>query len=35
MLWRLGSFRRRFFDEDELPAPLAAIADRGERSTSR
>jgi hypothetical protein len=30
MLWEAGQFRRRFFDEDNLPAPLAEIADRGD-----
>jgi hypothetical protein len=42
MLWEAGQFRRRFFDEDELPPPLAAIADAGDvnltvvpRTTSR
>jgi hypothetical protein len=42
MLWEAHQFRRRFFDEHELPAPLAAIADTGDvnltvvpRTTSR
>lgn len=30
MLWEAGQFRRRFFDEDELPEPMAAIADLGD-----
>lgn len=29
-LWEAGQFRRRFFDEDELPEPMAAIADLGD-----
>ena len=30
MLWEAGQFRRRFFDEDEMPAPIAKIADLGD-----
>jgi len=30
MLWESAQFRRRFFDEDELPTPMARIADRGD-----
>lgn len=30
VLWEAGQFRRRFFDEDELPAELARIADLGD-----
>ena len=29
-LWEAAQFRRRFFDEDELPAPLSDIANRGD-----
>lgn len=29
-LWEAGQFRRRFFDKDELPAPMADIADLGD-----
>lgn len=42
LLWEAGQFRRRFFDEDEMPAPIAKLADLGDintilvpRSTSR
>lgn len=42
MLWEAAQFRRRFFDEDEMPAPIAKLADLGDintilvpRSTSR
>lgn len=30
MLWEAGQFRRRFFEDDELPDPMAAIADLGD-----
>lgn len=30
MLWEAGQFRRRFFDENELPEPMASIADLGD-----
>ena len=30
MLWEAAQFRRRFFDEDELPHPLSDVADRGD-----
>lgn len=30
MLWEAGQFRRRFFDQDELPEEMAAIADLGD-----
>lgn len=30
MLWEAGQFRRRFFDEKELPAPIAKLADLGD-----
>jgi hypothetical protein len=30
LLWEAAQFRRRFFDEDDLPAPLARIADAGD-----
>lgn len=30
LLWEAGQFRRRFFDLDELPEPMAAIADLGD-----
>jgi hypothetical protein len=30
MLWEAGQFRRRFFSEDELPAPIAKLADLGD-----
>jgi hypothetical protein len=29
-LWEVAQFRRRFFDDEELPADLARIADRGD-----
>lgn len=29
-LWEAGQFRRRFFDMDDLPEPLATIADLGD-----
>jgi hypothetical protein len=29
-LWEAAQFRRRFFDLEELPAPIGAIADRGD-----
>lgn len=42
MLWEAGQFRRRFFDEDEMPASIAKLADLGDinmilvpRTTSR
>jgi hypothetical protein len=42
MLWEAAQFRRRFFAEDEMPAPIAKLADLGDintilvpRSTSR
>jgi hypothetical protein len=30
MIWEAGQFRRRFFNEDELPAPIAKLADLGD-----
>jgi hypothetical protein len=30
MLWEAGQFRRLFFDEKDLPAPIAKIADQGD-----
>ena len=33
MLWEAGQFRRRFFDEDEMPAPIAKLADLGDINT--
>jgi hypothetical protein len=30
MLWEAAQFRRRFFDEEELPAPMAELADLGD-----
>jgi hypothetical protein len=30
MLWEAGQFRRRFFDAEELPPPMAKIADLGD-----
>lgn len=33
MLWEAAQFRRRFFDEDDLPEPLAKIADMGDINT--
>jgi hypothetical protein len=30
LLWEAAQFRRRFFDEDDLPKELAAVADRGD-----
>ncbi|WP_109524790.1 MULTISPECIES: hypothetical protein [Nocardia] len=30
MLWEAAQFRRRFFDEDDLPAPIAKVADLGD-----
>lgn len=33
MLWEAGQFRRRFFDEDEMPASIAKIADLGDINT--
>ncbi|WP_322769057.1 hypothetical protein [Frankia sp. Cr1] len=30
MLWEAAQFRRRFFDLDELPEPMAAIVDLGD-----
>jgi hypothetical protein len=30
LLWEAAQFRRRFFDDDELPAPLYKIADQGD-----
>ena len=32
MLWEAGQFRRRFFDEESLPADLERIADRGDHN---
>ena len=29
-LWEASQFRRRFFDEDELPEPMASVADLGD-----
>lgn len=34
MLWEAGQFRRRFFDEEELPKTLATIADQGDVNIS-
>ncbi|KQY55665.1 hypothetical protein ASD11_14210 [Aeromicrobium sp. Root495] len=33
MLWEAGQFRRRFFDQDDLPEPIASIADMGDINT--
>ncbi|VEP38522.1 MULTISPECIES: hypothetical protein [Tessaracoccus] len=33
MLWEAAQFRRRFFDEDDLPAPIAELADLGDINT--
>lgn len=33
MLWEAGQFRRRFFNSDELPEPIAKIADLGDINT--
>jgi hypothetical protein len=30
MLWEAGQFRRRFFSEEDLPAPIAKLADLGD-----
>ena len=30
LLWEAAQFRRRFFDEDELPARMRRVADRGD-----
>nr|MDT0667662.1 sigma-70 family RNA polymerase sigma factor [Micromonospora sp. DSM 115978] len=30
MLWEAAQFRRHFFDMDELPEPMAAVADLGD-----
>ena len=30
MLWEAAQFRRRFFDDEELPSPLYKIADQGD-----
>src|SRR4051812_43673696 len=30
LLWEAGQFRRRFFDDDELPETMAAIAELGD-----
>ncbi|MDG9674816.1 sigma-70 family RNA polymerase sigma factor [Micromonospora sp. DH14] len=30
LLWEASQFRRRFFDDEELPAPLYKIADQGD-----
>lgn len=30
LLWEAGQFRRRFFDEEDLPEPIARIADMGD-----
>jgi hypothetical protein len=30
MVWEAAQFRRRFFDDDELPSPFAEIADSGD-----
>src|SRR5690348_14189153 len=30
LLWEAAQYRRRFFDEDDLPAPMYKIADRGD-----
>ena len=34
LAWEAGQFRRRFFDEDELPKPLARLADLGDVNIS-
>src|SRR5450756_968598 len=33
ILWEAAQFRRRFFDEEELPEPIARIADLGDINT--
>jgi len=33
MLWEAGQFRRRFFDEGDLPDPIAKLADLGDINT--
>ena len=33
MLWEAGQFRRRFFDEEAMPAPIAKLADLGDINT--
>jgi len=33
LLWEAGQFRRRFFDAEELPEPIARIADLGDINT--
>jgi hypothetical protein len=33
LLWEAAQFRRRFFDEEELPEPIARIADLGDINT--
>ncbi len=30
LLWEAAQYRRRFFDEDDLPAPMCKVADRGD-----
>lgn len=30
LFWESAQFRRRYFDEDELPPPMAKLADRGD-----
>ncbi len=30
MLWEAGQFRRRYFDEEDLPAPLRRVTERGD-----
>jgi hypothetical protein len=30
LLWESAQFRRRYFDEDELPPEVGEIADRGD-----
>lgn len=32
LAWEAGQFRRRFFDPDELPDPLAKLAELGDRN---
>lgn len=32
LAWEAGQFRRRFFDPDELPEPLAKLAELGDRN---
>jgi hypothetical protein len=32
LLWEAAQFRRRIFDEDELPPAIRAVADRGDHN---